>query len=110
MVGYGASMKARELFGRRIRGLRKKRGWSIEALATKAGINDKYLGSVERGLQAASLDTIEKIAAGLGVEIYELFVRDLSTKDLRARAAALLKEPKEGDLQRIIRILEAAIH
>ena len=50
-----------------VRQLRKQRGWSIEVLAAKANINDKYLGAVERGQQAASLDTIEKIAAGLKV-------------------------------------------
>jgi transcriptional regulator with XRE-family HTH domain len=109
--GYGARMHARERFGRAVRQLRQQRGWSIEVLAAKAGINDKYLGAVERGQQAASLDIVERIATGLRVELHELFVqRDLSTKELRARAATLLKEASDDTLRRVIAVLETMLH
>jgi transcriptional regulator with XRE-family HTH domain len=80
-------------------------------LASKAELNDKYLGSVERGQQAASLDTIAKIAAGLGVPIHELFVRqDQSADELRARAGELLAEAGDDELRRVVAVLEAMLH
>lgn len=84
---------------------------SLEALATSSDLNDKYLGAVERGRQAASLDTIEKIAHGLGVAIHELFVRrDATDKELRARIAELLREAEGDDLRRVVAVLEAMLH
>lgn len=83
----------------------------MEALADKADVNDKYLGSVERGTQAASIDIIEKIAHGLGVELYELFVyRGLPERVLRARAKELLGEAADEELQRVVAVLEAMLH
>ncbi len=87
------------------------RSWAKRGLSYLSLINDKFLGAVERGQQAASLDTIQKIAAGLGVEIYELFVcRDLSVRDLRARATLLLKEAGAEELKRVVAVLEAMLH
>ncbi|MCA9670675.1 MAG: helix-turn-helix transcriptional regulator [Myxococcales bacterium] len=104
-------MHARKLFGQRVRALRRQRGLSIEALATAAEINDKYLGSVERGRQAASLDTITKIASGLGVPMHELFIRtDQDERELRERATALLREASHDDLRRAVAVLEAVLH
>ena len=104
-------MSLREDFGRAVRQLRKQRGWSIEVLAANAKINDKYLGAVERGQQAASLDTVEKIATGLRVGIHELFVdRAVGAKELKARASALVKEANTDALRRIIAVLEVMLH
>lgn len=110
-VGYGALMAARTLFGQRVRILRRQRGLSLEALATAADLNDKYLGAVELGKQAASLDTIQKIATGLGVAMHELFVRsDATDKELRARVNELLREAAGDDLRRVVAVLEAMLH
>jgi transcriptional regulator with XRE-family HTH domain len=109
--GYGALMNARERFGKAVRQLRKQRGWSIEILAAKAGVNDKYLGAVERGQQAASLDIVEKIGAGLQVGLHELFVeREVTAKELRARVTALLKEADNDTLRRVVAVLEVMLH
>lgn len=103
--------KARKSLGTRIRNLRKQRGMSLETLAHEAGLNDKYLGAVERGDQAATIDTIAKVAAGLHVDIHELFVgRNRTTKELRARVAALLKQAESQDLDRVVAVLEAMLH
>jgi transcriptional regulator with XRE-family HTH domain len=103
--------KARKLLGLRIRELRKRKGLSLEALATKADVNDKYLGAVERGDQAATIDFIAKVAAGLHVELHELFAgRDRSPKELRTRVGALLKEAEGQDLNRVVAVLEAMLH
>lgn len=71
----------RENFGRRIRQLRKARDWTQEILATRAGMEYKYLGAIERGEKNLTIDNIEKIAAGLGVEAHQLFL--FSTEGLK---------------------------
>ncbi len=71
----------KENFGGRVRQLRKARGWTQEELASKAGMEYKYLGAIERGEKNLTIGNIEKIAAGLGLEAYQLFL--FSTEDLR---------------------------
>lgn len=66
----------REL-GARIRQLRKIKGWTQEVLAEKADMDYKYLGAIERGEKNLTLTNIERIAKGLGVEVYQLFLFSL---------------------------------
>lgn len=61
-------------FGGRVAELRKARGLSQEELAFRAGINRSYMGVIERGEKSPSLDTIKKVAKGLGMTIRELFL------------------------------------
>jgi len=83
----------------------------MERFAITAGVNDKYLGAIERGQQAASVDVIEKIANGLGAEVSELFVRnDLSDRQLRSQVSALLKELDRDGLSRVVAVLQAMLH
>jgi len=70
-------MTVRKKLGMRIRQLRKIKGWTQEKLAEKAGMDYKYLGAIERGEKNLTLANIEKIAKGLGVEIYQLFLFSL---------------------------------
>ena len=63
--------------GLRIRQLRKIKGWTQEILAEKGEIDYKYLGAIERGEKNVTLVNIEKIAKGLGIEIYQLFLFSL---------------------------------
>jgi transcriptional regulator with XRE-family HTH domain len=105
------SDQAKTEFGQRVRALRRQKGLSIEALATEAELNDKFLGSVERGQQAATIETIAKIAGALGVDLHELFVRqDQSVEELRTRASALLAEAEDEQLLRVVAVLEAMLH
>ncbi len=59
--------------GTKIRSLRKKRGWSQEELAEKAGYHWTYIGGLERGERNATLKVIANIAKALGVAEKELF-------------------------------------
>ena len=54
-------------FGRRVRGLRLDRGWSIERLADESGMHWTYVGSVERGERNISLNNICRLAKALDV-------------------------------------------
>ena len=44
------------LFGKRIRELRKLRGWSQEEFALHVGLDRSYVGGVERGERNVSLE------------------------------------------------------
>ncbi len=64
---------ARALFGRRVRDLRKARGYSQESFAVESGLDRSYYGGVERGERNVSLDNIAAIARALDVPISDLF-------------------------------------
>lgn len=59
--------------GRKIREYRIKLGLTQEELADKAEIHYSFLGHIERGTKKASLDTINKIANALDIQIDRLF-------------------------------------
>ncbi len=58
--------------GKRIRSLRKDRGWTQEELAHRSGLNRSYMSDVECGRSDLSLSTLHKIARPLGISIAEL--------------------------------------
>lgn len=60
-------------FGRTLRILRVKRNISQDELADRAGVHRTFVGQVERGLRNISLSNIRKLAAGLGVDVVDLF-------------------------------------
>lgn len=64
-----------QVFGKRIRQLRLKRGWTQENLAERAGRHWTYIGGIERGERNVTLAVIADIARALGVEIQTLFPR-----------------------------------
>lgn len=56
--------------GRRLRGLRaarEARNLTQRALAERSGVTYSTIGNLETGRRAASRDTVEKLAAALGV-------------------------------------------
>jgi len=64
--------RVRTAFGRRLRALRRRRGWSQDVLAAKAGLSGKFLGEVERGEKSISVDNLVYLARALGVPVGEL--------------------------------------
>lgn len=60
-------------FGKRIRFLREKTGLSQEKFALLINMDRTYYASVESGKHNISLINIEKIAAGFGITLSELF-------------------------------------
>ena len=67
-----ASIQAR--FGRTVRGLRAKAGYSQESFADAIHVHRTTMGKVERGGGNPGLNMIVKIARGLDVSLSELFV------------------------------------
>ncbi len=60
-------------FGKRLRILRQRKGMTQEQLAEAADISVDFLSLVERGVNAPSFATLERIANALGVSEKELF-------------------------------------
>lgn len=67
--------RIRTIFGKRVRELRKAKGFSQESFADAVGVHRTYIGSIERGEQNVSLDNIERIAKALSVRLEVLFKR-----------------------------------
>lgn len=63
----------RAALGRRIRDLRKIKGWSQEELAHRAGLHWTYVGQVERGKRNIAIVNIAKLANALNVNLSEMF-------------------------------------
>ena len=60
-------------FGHRLRELRKEKDLAQDKLAMKAGLNPSYVGFIERAQRNPTLETIQKLASALEVDIKELF-------------------------------------
>lgn len=61
-------------FGVNARKYRNQKGYSQEKLAEITGLHRTYISAVERGVRSISLYNIEKIALGLEIPPYKLFV------------------------------------
>lgn len=72
-VGMNRDDAIKEVFGKRVRELRKGSGLSQEALALACELDRTYIGGIERGERNVSLVNIEKIATALGVRVRDLF-------------------------------------
>ena len=76
-------VSASNLFMGRIRDLRKSRGWTQEQAAEACGIGYKLYQLYELGIKNnPGLRTLEKIAAGFGLQLHEL-LNPVSPKNLR---------------------------
>jgi len=64
-----------ERFRKRLRELRTQRGWTQEKAAEVCGIGHKLFQLYELGIKAnPGLLTLDKIARGFEIEVYELLV------------------------------------
>ena len=65
---------ARALLAANVVSLRHAKGWSQEALAFECGLHRTFVAHVERQARNIALDNVERIAAALGVQTYELLL------------------------------------
>lgn len=66
--------------GERIRTIRKKKGMTQSELGSKCGLSDSAIRRYELGGANPKIETIEKIAAGLDVDIQELYQKKIVIK------------------------------
>ena len=62
-------------FGRRLRKLRKQRGWTQVQMAEKLGLDRSYLADMERGRRNVSIVNLEIIAHGFGLSLSRLLAK-----------------------------------
>jgi transcriptional regulator with XRE-family HTH domain len=68
--------------GARIAELRQQEGWTQESLAERVERDPSYIARIETGQRHATIETLQRIAAALGVEVGELFPRPMVPNSL----------------------------
>ncbi|GAB4285696.1 MAG: XRE family transcriptional regulator [Roseovarius sp.] len=59
--------------GRRVRDLRKARGWTLEQAARQAGLARSTLSKIENGQMSPTYEALKKLAVGLRISVPQLF-------------------------------------
>ncbi len=65
-----------KVFGTNVRKFRDEKGISQEKLAERSGLHRTYISDIERFQRSISLENIQRIANGLEIEVYKLFLED----------------------------------
>jgi XRE family aerobic/anaerobic benzoate catabolism transcriptional regulator len=98
----------RASLARAVRHARRARGLTQRALAAGAGVGEKYLSRIERGLVTPSVLVVSKLAGALGVRVEELLAPpSLDGPPRAAPILRLLAGRSESDLERAERVLRA---
>ncbi len=66
----------RQEFGRRLRQLRRDKGWTLAVLAERSGLAISTLSKAERGVISLTYDRLLLLARGLDVDLAALFHAD----------------------------------
>lgn len=61
------------VLGKRIQKARKQAGFTQEQVADKVHVSTTYIGFIEQGRYAPSLEVLNKIANALGVKVKDIF-------------------------------------
>jgi transcriptional regulator with XRE-family HTH domain len=69
--------------GERLRSIRHRRRATLKEVADRADISESFLSQIERGRAGASIATLQRIAAALGVGVPDLFQPDGETAEPR---------------------------
>ncbi|MBN1310787.1 MAG: helix-turn-helix transcriptional regulator [Anaerolineae bacterium] len=72
-----SSLRAK--FGKQLRRIRKRRDLTQEQLAEIVDVSPEFISNVERGINAPSFETLEKLAEALRVAIKDFFDYDHET-------------------------------
>lgn len=99
--------------GKRIRNHRFQLKLSQEELAEKCGLHPTYIGQVERGEKNATLESINKIAAGLNITLCTLFENieenAAAEPSYAAQAFGLIQSLPLDKQKRVLIILEEIV-
>lgn len=61
----------RSSIGKRVRQERLRRDWTQEELAEKIDLHPSFVGQIERGIKAASFDTLKRLSLVFGIKSAE---------------------------------------
>ena len=59
--------------GERVRSIRRRNRWTLEDVSRKTGLARSTLSKIENGQMSPTFDAVQKLVAGLGVDIPQLF-------------------------------------
>lgn len=86
-------------FGNKLRELRKAKGYTQQALAEKAGIDEKHLSRIENGKYFPTFTTLNKLLNALGATLDEVGLNleeiKINTNSLMAKALQILNSAKD---------------
>jgi transcriptional regulator with XRE-family HTH domain len=91
--------------GARIRALRVERMMSLGDLGDASELSKGHLSSIEHGLAAITIETLDKIARGLGVPA--MYVVAFPDDDLRCRIAEQVRVQPVAELRKVRKELDA---
>lgn len=80
--------------GRRVRELRKERGWTLEQAAGQAGLARSTLSKIENGQMSPTYEALKKLAEGLSITVPQLF-----TPPSRPQVSGRMAVTKAGEGQ-----------
>jgi transcriptional regulator with XRE-family HTH domain len=72
-VASGRAAPAGVDVGERLRAIRHLRRATLRTVAQRAGLSESFLSQIERGKASASIASLTRIAAALGVSVADLF-------------------------------------
>jgi len=110
----GSSRIAKQV-GQRVRQLRTASGFTQAQLAERAGMATQAVSRIERGERSPTLETLDKLAAALGVGLAELAdpAQALPRPKVFAPGLVAVIEPLVGQtnevLDRAARLIEALV-
>lgn len=78
-------MEIREVLALNLRKFRRAKGLSQEELADRAKLDRTYISSLERSIYGATIDVVDRLARGLGVEAADLLKRPRPSATARKR-------------------------
>ena len=106
-------MDDRKPLGKRIKSLRRSRGYTQEQLAEIIDISANYLAGIERGEANPTLSLLQRLSTGLEIPLPELFQyrqeEGQQPAQLRRRLDRLINEAEDGELPRLTRVFEALL-
>ena len=95
--------------GQRIRNYRTQEGLSQEKLAELSGCHPTYIGQLERGEKNATLESIERITAALGITLSKLFEKlggqEDDIKDIPLACYEFLSAKSKDEQEQLYKIL-----
>ena len=119
-MSRGRRASIRQLFGRRLRALRRLRGLTQEELGERSDVSGKLVGQIERGTGNPTLEVITGFADALSVEPAALlqFEEDRAGGNVdraagafaaREQVARYLARKPSAEVEKALRLLEVAL-
>lgn len=100
----------KEIIGKKIRQIRKEKGFSQEELSEKIDISPRHMCTIENGNSYPSLETFLKISQNLDIDINKFFNLSIDNDDkLREKIYNLVQTSTVQEL-RLIENIIIAIH